>query len=171
MMTIKAVALVLLVVMGQECDIDLGDLKLDELIVTHQVTVTNQSTRDALVSIEAPDVSRQGFVPPGGQLTAKSYATGRGSILVREGDELRLDRERRGNELAARLGDTSLTDDERDRLVADLKTINDNLKERPGESAQWGSCAFQLETRDDGTGTRVTVTATWDETGEWTATC
>jgi hypothetical protein len=78
-MTRLLVALMVLVAFTAET-CDFGDIKLEDVVVTHKVTVFNHGTIPMMVAIQTPDVVRNALVQPGSSVQVTSFESGRFTV-------------------------------------------------------------------------------------------
>lgn len=70
--------LVLLAVTAETCE--MGDIKLEDVVVTHKVTVFNHGTIPMIVAVQTPDAIRNALVQPGSSMQVTSFESGRFTV-------------------------------------------------------------------------------------------
>lgn len=152
---------------ADDCTIDLGNL--EDLVVTYDVSVTNNGPDNALVLMIGKDIRRRALVPPGGTVTATSFAGGDMLLSVSPTTEYIDALKQRRDAVIAKLSAKPLD------LAASLSITNElsilGSTIRDYESRGHGSlCSVTLKPNDKGKGIDVHATTSFEQ-DKWTLAC
>jgi hypothetical protein len=70
--------MVLFALTAETCDF--GDLKLEDVVVTHKVTVVNNGSIPMVVGVQTPDSIRNALMDPGASVQVTSFKSGRFTV-------------------------------------------------------------------------------------------
>jgi hypothetical protein len=148
----------------KSCDIPLGDL--GEFVIQYQLTVTNSTVDDALLSIQGDDVKEQAVVRPGGSITGTSYKGGFFIIGADGPVDVVAELQRNKADIEAQLAQKPLSVTQAQQLDQQLQTVNGLLKQARN-TLTLGVCWSTLKPDEHGQGGEYDYTAAMDDQGKY----
>jgi hypothetical protein len=150
-------ALLLLVGLGEKrCD------PIWDVVVSHDITVTNAGPGDAIVGISASDVKRRAVVPAGTSVTVTSHAGGSVLISTTPAAAVLAQMKARRDEIAAKLAAKPIDFATSIEIYNQMKQVNAEILAY-SDSEHRSLCTIELQTdKVLGRGVNVSAIATFD---------